>query len=137
MRRFIPYSLLALLVVWAGVFTLISYRQSRDSGSSSIQLPLYCEGGRLDVKPATMVISCADADSEFTNLHWMGWGNNTAYASGEARWNDCTPTCVDGHWHSTPATVWAWDPHGGLYTKIASSDPRLLATQTLHAHVAT
>jgi hypothetical protein len=78
-------------------------------------------------------VSCADANTEFTNLHWIDWGAETAYATGEARWNDCTPTCVAGHWHSEPATFWAWDPrrepHLNLpqfrrltvYTKLASS----------------
>ncbi len=61
------------------------------------------------VKPSTYVISCADANSEFTNLHWIGWGDATAYATGEARWNDCQPTCVAGHWRSEPVTIWAWD----------------------------
>jgi hypothetical protein len=130
-RRLIPYFLLAVLVVWAGVFTLISYRQSRDP--SSIELTDSCPNMRqIMTEPSTLVLSCADVNSEFTDLHWIGWGNNTAYASGEARWNDCTPTCVDGHWHTTAITLWTWDPRGGFYTKIGSSDPRLLGTQTLH-----
>lgn len=131
MRRLIPFSLLAVLVLWAGVFTVISYRQSRDSGSS-IQLPVSCGSGQLDVKPTTFVLSCADDNSEFTDLHWTGWGGETAYATGEARWNDCTPTCVDGHWRSRAVTLWAWDPRNGSYTKLGSSDSHLLSTETLY-----
>jgi hypothetical protein len=48
-----------------------------------------------------------------------------------ARWNDCTPTCVAGHWRSEPVTLWAWDPQNDVYTKLASSDPRLLGTAYL------
>ncbi|MGC1238360.1 MAG: hypothetical protein WA860_06185 [Acidimicrobiales bacterium] len=129
MRRLIPYSLLAVLVLWAGVFTLISYKQSTASGSS-IQIPLTCTKG-AGVKPTSFVISCADANSEFTDLHWTGWGDETAYATGVARWNDCTPTCVAGHWRSEPVTLWAWDPQNDVYTKLASSDPRLLGTAYL------
>jgi hypothetical protein len=83
------------------------------------------------VKPTTYVISCADANSEFTDLHWTGWGDETAYATGVARWNNCAPTCVDGHWRSKPVTFWAWDPHNGLYTKLASSDPQILKSETI------
>jgi hypothetical protein len=128
-RRLIPYTLLAVLVIWAGVFTVISYKQSTASGSS-IQMPLTCTKS-AGVKPTHFVVSCADANSEFTDLHWTGWGDETAYATGVARWNDCTPTCVAGHWRSEPATLWAWDPHNGLYTKLASSDPQILESETI------
>jgi hypothetical protein len=135
-RRQIPYFLLTVLVVLAGAFTVISYNQSTASGSS-VKLPLPCHPIDLTVKPSTYVVSCADANSEFTGLHWIGWGDETAYATGEARWNDCTPTCVAGHWRSAPATFWVWDlrrePHPKLskfnnltiYTKVASDSPIL------------
>jgi hypothetical protein len=110
---------------------VISYKQSTASGSS-IQMPLMCAKG-AGVRPTSFVISCADANSEFTDLHWTGWGDETAYATGVARWNDCTPTCVAGHWRSEPVTFWAWDPQNGLYTKFSSTDPRLLGTGTLQA----
>ncbi|MGH3733501.1 MAG: hypothetical protein ACRDVC_09040 [Acidimicrobiales bacterium] len=137
MRRQIPYALLGVLVIVAGVFALVSYQQSTASGSST-RLLLPCVGGPtkdLAVKPSTYVISCADANSEYTDLHWSGWGDETAYATGEARWNDCTPTCVAGHWRSEPVTLWVWDPRSklfaphlkiSLYTRLESTDPRLL-----------
>jgi hypothetical protein len=104
--RRVPYLLLALLVVLTGAFAILSIVQSNSSGSSdSIFTP--CHG--FSVKPSKYVISCADANSEFTDLHWFGWGDATAYATGEARWNDCQPTCVAGHWRSQAVTIWAWD----------------------------
>jgi hypothetical protein len=129
-RRLIPFSLLAVLVIWAGVFTLISYKQSTASGSS-VKVLLCAKG--LGVRPTTYVISCADANSEFTDLHWTDWGDETAYATGVARWNNCTPTCVSGHWRSEAVTFWVWDPHNGLYTKLSSSDHRLLSMETIPA----
>jgi len=106
-RRQIPYLLLTVLVVLAGAFMVISYNQSTASGSS-VKLLSPCQPTDLTVKPSTYIVSCADANSEFTDLHWTGWGGETAYATGEARWNDCTPTCVAGHWRSEPATFWVW-----------------------------
>jgi hypothetical protein len=128
-RRLIPYLLLTVLVLWAGVFTLISYKQSTAS-DSSIKMPLMCAKS-TGVEPTRFVISCADANSEFTDLHWTGWGDETAYATGVARWNDCAPTCVAGHWRSEPVTFWAWDPRNGLYTRFDSSDPQLFGTESL------
>jgi hypothetical protein len=141
MRRRIPYVLLAVLVVLAGIFTIISYEQSTASGSS-IKFLLPCKPLDFAVKPSMFIVSCADANSEFTDLHWTDWGSETAYATGIARRNDCTPTCVAGHWISKPATVWAWNPRrdpsslGGhhvvtIYTKVASSDPPILGTETI------
>jgi hypothetical protein len=122
--RRIPYILLGLLVVLSGAFAVISIVQSNSSGSSDSILTL-CAHNLFTVKPSTYVISCADANSEFTNSHWFGWGDATAYATGEARWNDCQPTCVAGQWHSKPVTMWAWDlrteGHRTAYTKIRTT----------------
>jgi hypothetical protein len=140
-RRQISYFLLAVLVVLAGAFTVISYHQSTASGSS-VKLLLPCKPLDLAVKPSAFTVSCADANSEFTDLHWTDWGSETAYATGTARWNDCRPTCVDGHWRSEPATIWAWNPrhdlpdlpkfeHLTIYTNLASSDAPILGQETI------
>jgi hypothetical protein len=141
MRRNIPFVLVGILVVLAGVFTVLSYRQSTAS-ESSVKLLVPCKAFDLAVKPSTYVVSCADANSEFTDLHWTDWGSETAYATGVAKWNDCTPTCVNGHWRSEPATLWAWNPRPDLphlskfdgltiYTEVTSSDPPILGRETI------
>ncbi len=112
-----------MLTVLTGAFAVLSIVQSNSSGASDhIFTP--CNHG-FSVKPATYVISCADVNSKFTDLHWFGWGNATAYATGTAHWNDCQPTCVAGHWRSEPVTIWAWDlrREGQLteYTKLKTS----------------
>ena len=132
MRR-IPFLLLGILTVLAGAFAVISIVQSNSSGSTvSVFTP--CRHQEFTVKPSTYVISCADANSELTNLHWTQWGDATAYATGEARWNDCQPTCVAGHWRSEPVTVWAWDlrpeGHTTAYTKLRTTS-RLMFSMTL------
>jgi hypothetical protein len=136
-RRQIPYILLAVLVLLTGAFTVISYDQSTASGSS-IKLPLRCKP-LLAVKPSTYIVSCADGNSELADLHWTDWGDETAYATGEARWNDCTPTCVAGHWRRQPVTFWLWDPqreHPDLtvYTKLGSDSHILNAGSVSRAH---
>ncbi len=119
-----------MLTVLAGAFAFISIVQSNSSGSTvSVFTP--CSHQDFTVKPSTYVISCADVNSEFTDLHWFGWGNATAYATGTAHWNDCQPTCVAGHWRSGPVTVWAWDlrpeGHSTAYTKLQTTS-RLMSS---------
>jgi hypothetical protein len=123
------------MTVLALGFAVISVAQSRSSGASDT-VPLICS--KPAVKPATLIISCADANSEFTDLHWYGWGDATTYATGTARWNDCTPTCVAGTWRSNPVTIWAWDLQDRkgytLYTKVRT-DSRLLTDVSLRGFV--
>lgn len=133
MRRLIPYALLAVLIIAAGLFTILSYSQATAKSSATIVLSCSRTYGQ---KPSSYVIACADYNSKFTGLHWTDWGDPTAYATGVARWNDCTPNCADGKWKSAPATLWAWDLRDGHYTKLASSDPSILPTVVLKPYPA-
>jgi hypothetical protein len=56
--------------------------------------------GKLQVKPRTVVFTCADAGFSAQKLTWIGWGGRRAVALGTASVNDCSPTCVAGHFHS-------------------------------------
>jgi hypothetical protein len=56
--------------------------------------------GKPQVKPRTVVFTCADAGFSAQKLSWIGWGGPTAVAIGDASVNDCSPTCVAGHFHS-------------------------------------
>ena len=122
MRRNIPVIIIAAMAVLAGMATLWSFSQSR-SVNQSIAMTATCSNS-VTRQPSQLVASCADANSLVAKLKWTQWGDTTAYATGVGRWNDCTPTCVAGHWRSEPVTVWAWDIKGNLYTHLESSDPR-------------
>jgi hypothetical protein len=63
--------------------------------------------GKLVSKPANFVIACADANYELRGLKWTSWGGSTANGSGTAVVNDCTPTCVAGHFHNYKVSVTA------------------------------
>lgn len=52
--------------------------------------------GQLEVKPADLVLSCADASTMLTDLRWTRWSNGSAKATGSYEVNDCSPTCVAG-----------------------------------------
>jgi hypothetical protein len=128
-RRSIPLTLLGLLIVLAGATSVLAYHQST-SARAGITLVKTCSDQAV-VRPAAMVLSCADANSELRGLTWTDWGDTTAYATGTIAWNDCTPDCAAGHWKSQPVTVWAWRIEDGRYTRISSDDATYLPTRTL------
>jgi len=61
--------------------------------------------GKLVVKPATVVLACADGNFGIRALRWIGWGEAAAAATGTAWANDCTPNCASGHDHSYKAVI--------------------------------
>ena len=129
MRRLIPFSALAVLLVASLVTLRVSYDQS-SSHVTGVTMELSCSH-KTGVEPTSYVITCADANTLLATLAWTDWGQATAYATGVARWNTCTPTCVSGRWKSEPVTVWAWRIRDGRYTRLASSDPKVLAQITV------
>ena len=49
------------------------------------------------VRPASIVIACADANFYVDHLRWKTWGARVATATGMAHQNDCKPNCAAGH----------------------------------------
>jgi hypothetical protein len=56
-------------------------------------------------KPATIILTCGDAGISVGKLKWSKWSPTRAVASGSFTWNDCTPSCVEGHFHNRPVKV--------------------------------
>lgn len=73
----------------------------------------------LASRPASIIISCADANSLLERLHWSSWGGTTALATGRFVWNDCTPYCAAGHFHSRAVRVRLYGFSGGVYHFLA------------------
>jgi hypothetical protein len=57
------------------------------------------------VRPAEVVLACADANFGVRRLRWTGWGSSFAAATGVAYANDCTPNCAAGHMHTYRAVL--------------------------------
>jgi hypothetical protein len=116
MRKLIPYLILGALTVLAGGAALLSWHQSDEP----VGLSMYDCNSQGLVAPSNFVLTCADANTLLKNLHWTDWNKSTAYATGIASWNDCTPDCVSGTWHSAPITVYAYRVRDGHYTRMNS-----------------
>jgi hypothetical protein len=61
--------------------------------------------GKPTVKPAAVVLACADANFGVRRLRWTGWGESFAAATGVAYANDCKPYCAAGHMHDYQAVL--------------------------------
>ncbi len=64
---------------------------------------------RLVSRPKAYILACADGGIGIRNLVWHGWGEAVAYGDGEYFWNDCTPDCAGGHFHTAKGTLIAYD----------------------------
>jgi uncharacterized lipoprotein NlpE involved in copper resistance len=54
------------------------------------------------------ISNCGDGAVGLTGLHWTSWTSHLASGYGTYFLNDCTPTCVGGHFHTYPALVALW-----------------------------
>jgi hypothetical protein len=61
--------------------------------------------GKPQVKPASVILTCADAGLIVGKLKWTGWGSPFAAATGTETVNDCKPYCAAGHFHSYPVVI--------------------------------
>jgi len=57
---------------------------------------------KSQVRPGTIVLACADFNTELTKLRWSTFGEASAHATGQYYVNDCTPDCAAGKFHSFP-----------------------------------
>jgi hypothetical protein len=60
-----------------------------------------------EVGPSS-ISNCGDGAAGLTGLHWTSWTSHLASGYGTYYLNDCTPTCVGGHFHTYPALTVLW-----------------------------
>jgi hypothetical protein len=63
--------------------------------------------GKLRVRPASVVLACADGNFSVSKLAWTGWGQAFAAGRGTGSLNDCKPYGAAGHFHSYPVILLA------------------------------
>lgn len=79
------------------------------AGITSVQTVVFdCPAQHALLRPKTFIITCADGYTYLGKLSWTSWTPGLASATGSLVENDCTPYCVDGHFHSYPAVVIFW-----------------------------
>jgi hypothetical protein len=75
------------------------------AGAAAAGAPRYNNCNKQVVRPAEIIIACADANYRLAGLRWSSWGGATAKAAGKAVVNDCKPYCAAGHFHTYAAQV--------------------------------
>ncbi len=83
---------------------------TRTTAVSATHTPTYviADCSELQVKPSSYILACADGNAGLEHLDWTTWSAKLASGYGTFYENDCTPTCVDGHFHTYPALVVLW-----------------------------
>jgi len=67
-------------------------------------------GARL-VRPRSLILACADANTQAVHLVWSSWGTVKATATGTYTWNTCVPDCAASTtWDKTTAELTLSDP---------------------------
>src|ERR1700733_8101492 len=83
-----------------------------------------CGQGPALVRPASMILTCADNGEQAKQLHWTSWTAAQATATGTVTWRACTARCADSRrWDSTSADYTLTDParvagRGVLFTRL-------------------
>lgn len=67
-----------------------------------------CAGGR--VKPAKVILTCADAGAALHGMRWHHWNRRVARGHGRLRVNGCRPDCASGSLHTYRVRVRAYRP---------------------------
>jgi len=65
--------------------------------------------GKLQTRPSSFVLTCADANDALGGMHWVSWGSQ-AFGTGTETINSCTPDCADGKLVPYPVLVAVWRP---------------------------
>lgn len=93
------------------------------AAGTGVALPrvMTCAGTTV-VRPSSYVLACADDYTYFVKIHWTTWSTASATARATFVQNNCTPTCVTGHFVKYPARLTFSEPkktrYGRLFSKI-------------------
>jgi hypothetical protein len=82
---------IALLVAAAAAFPLVASAAGAPAPAPAL---LGCGGSRLLRPAGTVVLSCADGNTEIRATRWHAWTRMRAIGTTDFGVNLCTPTCV-------------------------------------------
>ena len=97
-------AVLGIALLMAPIITATGVATTNAAGAATPTRLLTCSG-KLTTKPATYLLSCADANAGWTTMTWSAWNAGSATGHGVLRQNDCKPNCVSGKFINYRATV--------------------------------
>ena len=72
--------------------------------SVDTSIRVYADCTSPSFEPTGIRVTCADAGWVLEDLVWTSWTSARATATGTLVYNDCTPSCAEGHFHQVPGT---------------------------------
>ena len=84
----------ALIAAAAALALAATAAAALAASSSTLPRVLDCAGAPLLRPQGTLVLSCADANSEIKSTHWSAWSASGAAGTTDFGLNLCTPSCV-------------------------------------------
>jgi hypothetical protein len=84
------------------VAIVLSLAISASAAASAIKVP-NCT--KASIRPKTVTLTCADANTLVSGLTWSTFGGPTAKAKGTFQINKCEPNCAAGKFSKYPVKV--------------------------------
>jgi hypothetical protein len=142
MSRSIPAVLAATVLSIAAAATVAAAGGSAAAAANPTPRLLSCAGAKLLRPAGTVVLSCADGNSELKATRWSTWGASEASGKTDFGVNLCTPTCVSSRMRFFPdSTVRLLDPKrtakGPLFSRAVITYTLKGAKKTFTAYLAT
>src|SRR5699024_4533855 len=78
-------------------------------GSSDGGTPVVNCRHQTVTEPADIIMTCADANSGFTDIDWYAWTDQFAVGTAHKFWNDCDPACYKGTFHQEDVWIALYD----------------------------
>jgi hypothetical protein len=94
----------SVLATAPGAPTQHSQTASRLSPIIDRAIEVYANCQSPSFEPSAIVLTCADHGVQLQELHWTIWTATGATATGVVLYNDCTPSCASGRFHTIPGT---------------------------------
>jgi PKD repeat protein len=125
MRAIVPAAALAVAVgsATAASASVVQAQRGTAPGQSTTAVQNCGEGAAL-IRPASLILTCADDGELATHLVWSSWTASQASATGTVTWKNCVTMCADAtKWNATSADITLTDPvdepgQGMLFTSL-------------------
>ncbi|MFI9507935.1 hypothetical protein [Nocardia sp. NPDC052566] len=75
-------------------------------------------GGKPVMRPASITVTCADANLSVTDITWLSWTDRDARGTGIEHRNNCQPDCAAGQQESMQVTIELSGPVNGVFAQI-------------------
>jgi hypothetical protein len=98
----------AALGIAAGPATAATSQPARPVAAHASQPVVFNCLNHAQVRPKSLVLTCADGNDYLTGLSWSSWTPAAAIATGKQMVNDCTPNCATGKFDSYPTMAIFW-----------------------------